>query len=191
MKFEFTNLNSLVTCSLMGCWEAPVKRLLCWRRRSCIFGLTGVNAAGVEGRGVVIAFQSSPCLWKKRLHRWRRRNWRQKQRDEGNGDGMLVSLSVFSSVYIVSFCSSLSYSCVCSLWFFTFFSCVYIYIYTEIGRNPTFFLCSTDVVPPTPLPIFNEQMGLWSFPPPINSALCECLTGNFTHLSIEILEALR
>ncbi|KAH8518282.1 hypothetical protein H0E87_000217 [Populus deltoides] len=47
-----------------------------------------------------------------------------------------------------------------------------------------------DVVPPTPLPTFKEQMELWSFPPPINSALCECLTGNFTHLSIEMLEAL-
>jgi len=87
-----------------------VKRLLCWRRRSCTIGLTGVNAAGADGGGAVIAFQSSPCLWKKRLHRWRRRNWRQKRRDECDGEGMLVGLSVFSSVYVVSFCSSLSCS---------------------------------------------------------------------------------
>jgi len=72
-----------------------VKRLLCWRRRSCIVGLIGVNAAGADGEGAVIAFQSSPCLWKKRLHRWRRRNWRQKRRDEGDGEGMLVSLLCF------------------------------------------------------------------------------------------------
>ena len=89
-----------------------MKRLLCWRRRSCIVGLTGVNAAGADGGGVVIAFQSSQCLWKKGLHRWRRRNWRQKRRDEGDGEGMLVGLSVFSSIYIVSFCSSMSCSCV-------------------------------------------------------------------------------
>jgi len=105
-----------------------VKRLLCWRRRSCTVGLTGVNAAGAEGGGAVIAFQSSLCLRKKRLHRWRRRNWRQKRRDEGDGEGMLVGLSVFSSVYVVSFCSSLSCSRVCSLWFFTFF-CFFVYIY--------------------------------------------------------------
>jgi len=43
-----------------------VKRLMCWRRRSCTVGLTSVNAAGAEVGGAVIAFQSSPCLWKKR-----------------------------------------------------------------------------------------------------------------------------
>jgi len=39
---------------------------------------TGVNTTGAEGGSAVIAFQSSPCLWKKKSHRWRRRNWRQK-----------------------------------------------------------------------------------------------------------------
>jgi hypothetical protein len=93
-----------------------VKRLLCWRRRSCTVGLTGVNAAGADGGGAVIAFQSSPCLWKKRLHRWRRRNWRQKRRDEGDGEGMLVGLFMFLSVYVVSFCSSLFCSRVCHVY---------------------------------------------------------------------------
>jgi len=112
----------------LGCWEAPVKRLLCWRRRSCTVGLTGVNAAGAEGGGDVIAFQSSLCLWKKRLHRWRRRNWRQKQRDEGDGEGMLVGLSVFSSVYVVSFCSSLSCFVLSGFSLFFLFLRIYIYV---------------------------------------------------------------
>jgi len=76
---------------------------------------TGVNVAGEEGGGAVIAFQSSLCLWKKKSHRWRRRNWRQKRRDKGDGEGMLINLSVFSSVHVLSFCSSLSCSRVCSL----------------------------------------------------------------------------
>jgi hypothetical protein len=75
----------------------------------------GVNAAGEEGGGIVIAFQSSLCLWKKKSHRWRRRNWRQKRRDKGDGEGMLINLSMFSSVHVLSFCSSLSCSRVCSL----------------------------------------------------------------------------
>jgi len=36
---------------------------------------TGVDVAGAEGEGATIAFQSSPCLWKKKLHRWRTRNY--------------------------------------------------------------------------------------------------------------------
>jgi len=42
-------------------------------------------------------------------------NWRRKRRDEGDGEGVLVGPSVFSFVYVLSFCSSLlcSSSSVC------------------------------------------------------------------------------
>jgi hypothetical protein len=90
---------------------------------------TSEDAASAERGGVVIAFQSSLCLWKKKLHRWRRRNWRRKRRDEGDGEGVLVGLSVFSSVYVLSLCSSLSYSRVRSLWFFMFFLGLFLRIY--------------------------------------------------------------
>ena len=87
-----------------------------------------MNAAGAEGGGVVIVYQSSTCLWKKKLHGWRRRNWRQKRKDKGDGEGVLVGLSVFSSVYVLSFYSSMSCSRVRSLWFFHFFLFLRIYM---------------------------------------------------------------
>jgi hypothetical protein len=36
---------------------------------------TSVDVANVEEKGVDIAFQSSPCLWKKKLHHWRTRSY--------------------------------------------------------------------------------------------------------------------
>jgi hypothetical protein len=55
------------------------------------------------------------------LHRWRRRKLLETEmKGKGNGEGMLVGPSVFSSAYLFFFCSSLlcPSSTVCSLVFF-------------------------------------------------------------------------
>jgi len=79
-------------------------------------------AGGMDVLPSVFSCSFSVFLWAAAsLHRWRRRNyWRRKRRDKGDGEGVLVGPSVFSSVYLLSFCSSLlcSSSSVCSLVFF-------------------------------------------------------------------------
>ena len=117
---------------------------------------TGEDAAGAEEGGVFIAFQSSPCLWKKKLHHWRRRNRSRKRRDEGDGEGVLLGLSVFSSIYALYFYSSLSCSRVCSLCFFTFFMGSFLRVYICVCVCVLFFgfLSRASLVSPSVFFVF-------------------------------------